>query len=147
MPGPCPGTPAHMHARVQAAAAQDVWLVAPEKGNPQAVQGLAAMAVKLHREREAHLVRFVARRDITIGYMLPMPLPNQAVHPHTLLLMCMPYEADVRRADFPSFDAHLDLLPDVDQVAAMNAAMDALGLGDGAHLPQPVGKPCLVGFI
>lgn len=117
---------------------QDTWLVAPEKGNDSAQAGISALASALQEANLGLLVRFVPRLngEITVGLMTP--LSHEPDRPEAFVMNSLPYEADIRPAAFHSFLRHPELLPSVQQTAAMDQLIDALMLDDGKsqHLSE-----------
>ena len=76
-------------------------------------------------------MRFVPRLngEITVGLMTPLAPAAQS--PDGFVMNSLPYEADIRPAVFHSFGKRPELLPSVQQTAAVDTLIDALMLDNG----------------
>lgn len=112
---------------------QDTWFVAPEKGNQEAFIAMYAIATSLNKGDSALLARFVPRAngEVTLGLLTPLSGTEGCFTMNQL-----PFEADVRVANFTTFGKKPEVLPSKKQLASMDALLDAFGACAGCSLLQ-----------
>lgn len=107
---------------------QDIWYVAPEKGNAQSFSALRSVAARLKEAEAGLLTRFVPRAngEVTLGYITANDTLENS---HGCMIMSqLPYEADVRDASFTTFSKKPEVLPTKQQLVAMDTVLSSFSM-------------------